>query len=345
MTEDGAAVELTLAELRDVAGFAAACARGALEVFAATRADDDRPRSAVEAAEVFADGGPRTKALRDAAWAAQRAAHDARDAGALAADAAARAALAAAGAAFLHPLAKATQVKHVVGAGAYAARAFELAAADDRTVGEAHVVRAWAFGEAAVVDVLRRYPAAPDSGGRIGELSRALDAMLRAPDAPASPRLLGADAVTWALQALVGVRPWSAATGPGGALTLELGGRLISPSGAVRGEFRLDVRGAWMIRRADVVQATSDDARDAVPAATDALTGSPVTGIALSADGRALRLELDGATTLVVVPEPLRELATHRWDLCLPDGLVIRAGPGPLLRLVDEPSAGPGEAG
>jgi len=56
----------------------------------------------------------RTKVLRDSAWGAQRAAQEARDAGQAAASAAARAALGAAGAAFLHPLAKATQVKHIL---------------------------------------------------------------------------------------------------------------------------------------------------------------------------------------------------------------------------------------
>ena len=50
-----------------------------------------------------------------------RAAHEARGAGHLAAAEAARAAMAAAGAGFLHPLAKATQVKHLLGSAAHAA--------------------------------------------------------------------------------------------------------------------------------------------------------------------------------------------------------------------------------
>jgi hypothetical protein len=50
-----------------------------------------------------------------------------------------RPALAAAGAAFLHPLAKATQVKHILGSAAHAARALELSAGDDPAVGAGHI--------------------------------------------------------------------------------------------------------------------------------------------------------------------------------------------------------------
>ncbi|MDT5321730.1 MAG: hypothetical protein QOD88_4252, partial [Mycobacterium sp.] len=89
------------------------------------------------------------------------------------------AALAAAGAAFLHPLAKATQVKHVLGSAAHAARAFELAAGDDPTVGDDHIAQARILAPPVLVEVLKRYPAAPPGGGRVGELIRRLDASLR----------------------------------------------------------------------------------------------------------------------------------------------------------------------
>jgi len=92
---------------------------------------------------------------------------------------AARAALAAAGAAFLHPLAKATQVKHILGPAAHAARAFELAAGNDPAAGDDHIKQARILAPPAVVEVLRRYPAAPPGGGRAGELIRQLDASLR----------------------------------------------------------------------------------------------------------------------------------------------------------------------
>ncbi len=172
-------VPLSRADLRAVAAYAAACALPALDLFERDRPGDPRPRAAVDAARAFADGAERTRALRDAAWAAQRAAREARDAGSPAAGEAARAAMAAAGAAFLHPLPEATQVGHVLGAAASAARAFELDAGDDPTVGAAHLARARDLTPPGVVEVLRRYPAAPAGGGRVGELMRELDALLR----------------------------------------------------------------------------------------------------------------------------------------------------------------------
>lgn len=169
-------LELTLDELRAVAGYAAACASPALPIFERDRPGDERPRAAVDAARAFADGADRTKRLRDAAWAAQRAAGEARDAGLPAASDAARAALAAAGAAYLHPLAKATQVKHILGAAAHAARASELATGDDPA---GQLARARDLATPVVLDVLRRYPPAPPGGARAGELMRRLDALLR----------------------------------------------------------------------------------------------------------------------------------------------------------------------
>lgn len=179
MADEASRIELSIAELRAVAAYAVGCARPALEIFERERADDPRPRDAIDAAQAFADGAKRTKAIRDAAWAAQRAAHDARDAGQLAPSEAARAALAAAGAAFLHPLAKATQVKHILASAAHAARAFELDAADDPAVATRHLAQSQDLANPLVVDVLKRYPPAPPGGGRVGELIRQLDASLR----------------------------------------------------------------------------------------------------------------------------------------------------------------------
>lgn len=339
MAGDPATVELSRADLRAVAAFAAACARAALEVSEAARPEDSRPRAAVDAAQAFADGADRSRGLRDAAWAAQRAAHDARDAGELAAAEAARAAMAAAGAAYLHPLPRATQVRHVLGAGAHAARAFELAAGGDDAVADAHLVRARRLATSTVVEVLGRYPGPPAGGGRVGALTRALDALLRRHDSVDEPRLLDADAVTWALQGLVGVRVWSVQVVGPGALALDLGGRAIGADGGVRGEFHLVVPGgAWLARQAGVVLATSDDAREVREAAAATLAGRPVTAIALSVDGRALRIDLAGSGTLMVVPSAL-DLAAERWRLVLPDGPSIVAGPGPLLRLTGESGA------
>jgi hypothetical protein len=179
MTDDSMTIELSRSELRAVAGYAVACARPALAIFERERPDDRRARAAIDAAQAFADGAERAKALRDNAWAAHRAAQEARDAGQAAASDAARAAGNAVGAAFLHPLAKATQVWHILGSAAHAARAFELSAGDDPTVGADQIAQLQVLAPPVVVDVLARYPAAPRGGGRVGELMRRLDASLR----------------------------------------------------------------------------------------------------------------------------------------------------------------------
>ncbi|WP_333775559.1 putative immunity protein [Streptomyces sp. IBSBF 3136] len=176
MAEDASEIVLSKQDLREVAAFAAACAETVLGIFEADQPNDSRPREAVGAAWEFARGGERGKALRDTASAALKAAKGAETA---AAREAAWAAMSAAGAAYLHPLAKSTQVKHILGAGAYAARAAELVAGDDRAVGAQSLERTVRRAAPAVVDVLRRFPAAPDGGGRVGELIRVLDAGLR----------------------------------------------------------------------------------------------------------------------------------------------------------------------
>ncbi|MGQ4511790.1 putative immunity protein [Streptomyces sp. DW26H14] len=164
-------------ELREVARYAAACARRVLPVFERNAPGDTRPREALDAAEAFAGGGRRTAALRRHAWAAYKAAGEAASPAALDA---ARAASHAAGAAYLHPRASAHQVKHILGAAAHAARAEELTTAP--AAPGAQGVLEWArdHAPAAVVAVLARFPAAPAGGGRVGELMRELDAALRA---------------------------------------------------------------------------------------------------------------------------------------------------------------------
>ncbi|MEN0134667.1 MAG: putative immunity protein [Rhodococcus sp. (in: high G+C Gram-positive bacteria)] len=176
MAGEATEVVLSSRDLREVTAFAAGCAEGVLEIFEADRPADFRPRDAIATAWEFARGGERGKPLRDAAWAALAAA---KVTDTEAAREAAWAAMAAAGAAYLHPLAKATQVKHILGAAAYAARAAELVAGDDRTVGAERIELASERATPVVVDVLGRFPAAPGGGGRVGELIRILDAALR----------------------------------------------------------------------------------------------------------------------------------------------------------------------
>ncbi|MCJ0867998.1 putative immunity protein [Streptomyces sp. AP-93] len=176
MTGDASEIVLSTQDLREVAAFTAACAEAVLEIFEADQPDDLRPRDAVSAAWEFARGGERGRSLRDTAWAALKAAKGADTA---AAREAAWAAMSAAGSAYLHPLAKATQVKHILGAGAHAARAAELVAGDDLSVGSENLEQTVRRATPVVVDVLKRFPAAPSGGGRVGELIRMLDADLR----------------------------------------------------------------------------------------------------------------------------------------------------------------------
>lgn len=171
-----AEIDLALPELRAVTDYAADRAQDVVAIFERLRPLDRRPRDAIAAAKAFAGGGERGKALRDTAWAALKAAQTIDD---RAACEAARAAMCAPAAAFLHPLARATQVRHILGAAAHAARAVELAAGDDRAVGDDFIERAASTAGAAVIDVLMRYPMAPAGGGRTGELVRMLDRRLR----------------------------------------------------------------------------------------------------------------------------------------------------------------------
>lgn len=85
----------------------------------------------------------------------------------------------AASAAYLHPLACPDQVKHILGAAAYAARASEQVSGGTPGVGHEHIEQARRRATPAVVEVLNRYPPAPSGGGRVGELVRDLDGALR----------------------------------------------------------------------------------------------------------------------------------------------------------------------
>ncbi|GGF45191.1 hypothetical protein GCM10011519_18790 [Marmoricola endophyticus] len=166
-------MELTLDELRAVTGYALARAERVLPVFEASRSDDHRPRRALDAAAAFAAGGRRTALLRTRAADALRAGRECPD------EAAALAALAAgdaAASAYLHPLAHATQVPHLLRSAALAVRVAELT--DGASVDEALRDASDAAGPV-VREVLRRYPGPPDGGGRTGALVHTLDALLR----------------------------------------------------------------------------------------------------------------------------------------------------------------------
>jgi rifampin ADP-ribosylating transferase len=177
--------ELTADELRAVVRYALSCAKPALPLFVKASPKDARPAAALDAAEVFADGAPRSRIQRIAAADAHRAAREtpseiARYAAYATGDAAA--------AAYLHPLAKATQVRHILGAAAHAARAMELARGDDPVVAEYVITAAAKRATPVVHDVLSRYPRAPEGRNRVAVLIARLDSMLR--DPPPTPRVV-----------------------------------------------------------------------------------------------------------------------------------------------------------
>lgn len=177
--------QLTMDELRAIARYAVACAEPALVLFHNDRPDDPRPAAALNAARVFAEGAPRSRLQRATAADAHRAA---KDATAEAARHAANAAADAAAAAYLHPLAKATQVRHILGSAAHAARAAEIARGDDPVVAEYVITAAAKRATPIVLDVLTRYPRAPLGHTRVAVLMARLDSLLR--DPPPAPRVV-----------------------------------------------------------------------------------------------------------------------------------------------------------
>lgn len=167
-------VELTMDDLRAVARYAAGCAADVLPVFETAVPDDPRPRAAVEAARLFAEGAARTNAQRSTAVAAHRAAGTAPSEPARLA---AQACGDAAASAYLHPIARSTQVGHVLRAAACAALVAELTSG----VCTDEAVRGLAgCAEPPVPDVLRRYPPAAAGRSRLAQVMVALDTAIRA---------------------------------------------------------------------------------------------------------------------------------------------------------------------
>jgi hypothetical protein len=167
---------LTTDELRVVARFVAESAQDVLPVFEEAVPGDRRPRAAVDAAWEFVGGARRTRLQRVTSLDAHRAAAEAPSE---IARLAARSAGDAASAAYLHPIAQASQVGHILRAAASAARIGELAAGDDPAVGDALLAQARQRATPVLVDVLRRYPPAPTAGSRVAQLMSALDSALR----------------------------------------------------------------------------------------------------------------------------------------------------------------------
>lgn len=175
--------ELTMDELRAVARFVATSAQTVLPVFEDAHPDDPRPRAAIDAAWKFANGAARTKLQRVASLDAHRAA---RESASEVARLAARSAGDAAAAAYLHPLAQATQVGHILRAAASVARIAELKAAGDQAAGARAIKDARQLATPTVIAVLSRYPVGPAGKNRVSQLMATLDASLR-DAAPGNP--------------------------------------------------------------------------------------------------------------------------------------------------------------
>jgi hypothetical protein len=171
--------ELSMDELRIVAGYVAQTADDLLPVFEDAHPGDPRPRAAVAAAWRFVHGEPRAMLQRVTSVDAHRAA---RQASSETARRAAQAAGDAAAAAYLHPIASAYQVGHILRAAANAARVQEIATGDPA----AAIVTAQHRASPTLIDILRRYPPAPGGKNRVAQLMATLDAALRAQGSSAS---------------------------------------------------------------------------------------------------------------------------------------------------------------
>ncbi|MGW0365825.1 putative immunity protein [Streptomyces sp. NPDC002990] len=175
--------DLTMDELRVVARYVVRHAEDVLAVFERAVPDDPRPRAAIEAAWAFIDGANRSKSQRVASFEAHRAA---RSAPCEAARLAARSAGDAAAAAYLHPIARAGQVGHILRASASAARIGQLEAGGDPAVVDALLERSRRRATPVLLDVLRRYPPVASGSDHVVRLMSTLDRLLReAADRPA----------------------------------------------------------------------------------------------------------------------------------------------------------------
>jgi hypothetical protein len=176
MNHEPISMTLSDEERRLLALWAADCAERVLPLFEAKAPSDTRPREAIEGIRAFACGGKRTAHLRSLAWAAYAAAREVCDP---VAAGAARAAGLAAATAYIHALAIPHQAKHALGPAAYAARARELAADDDPSVGDEEIRWAIEHASPAVREVVRRMPVRGSGRGRLDALLQQLDAGLR----------------------------------------------------------------------------------------------------------------------------------------------------------------------
>jgi hypothetical protein len=168
--------DLTMDELRVVARYVVRHAEDVLPIFERTVPEDPRPRTAIEAARAFIDGAARTNLQRVASLDAHRAA---RSAPTEVARLAARSAGDAASAAYLHPIAQAAQVGHILRAAASTACIGQIEAGGDPAAADALLARSRQWATPALVDVLRRYPPPTTGNSHLARLMSTLDRSLR----------------------------------------------------------------------------------------------------------------------------------------------------------------------
>jgi immunity protein 5 of polymorphic toxin system len=165
---------LTLDELRAVAAFNVACAEQVIGIFEEAQPHDTRPREALNAAAAFVGWGPRSRAQRVTALAAHRAAKEAVPPAAHAAMAAGDAAASA----YLHPLADAVQVGHILRGPAFCVLALRHRPVEPWTRSAA-VVAALQCASPPVIQVLRRYPRVRSRRREVASVMGELDTRLR----------------------------------------------------------------------------------------------------------------------------------------------------------------------
>lgn len=161
-------------DLREVTAFNLACALKVIDLFESAKPHDARPREALVAADDFIRGGPRSRAQRVSAPAAHRASKEV----AAAASHAAMSAGDASASAYLHPLADAAQVSHILRGPSHCVLALE--ARDNDPLTRADAVAA-VLGESTpvLVEVLCRYPRVAIRDRAIADVMHHLDAQLR----------------------------------------------------------------------------------------------------------------------------------------------------------------------
>lgn len=166
--------ELSMEDLRAVAAFNLACALQVIDLFESAKPRDARPRDALVAAEDFVRGGPRSRAQRISAPAAHRASKEVSGAALHAAMAAGDAAASV----YLHPLADAAQVGHILRGPSHCVLALEMRTVEPLTR-EAAASAILERSTPAVVEVLCRYPSAATRDRATAGVMSFLDAQLR----------------------------------------------------------------------------------------------------------------------------------------------------------------------